>query len=156
MKHAPILFCLLVSSAPAIFAADLPPHASFLRELVSISSGTASINGVNEVQEKVAVRLKALGFNVEMKPNPQSGIISGKQLSATLKGQDPRYITLVGHADTVFEKLNPFEVSADGKIAFGTGFHLEGLHQRSGRRADVGRVAPHLGLVLGGLQRRRR
>ena len=121
MKHAPILFCLLVSSAPAIFAADLPPHASFLRELVSISSGTASINGVNEVQEKVAVRLKALGFNVEMKPNPQSGIISGKQLSATLKGQDPRYITLVGHADTVFEKLNPFEVSADGKIALGSG-----------------------------------
>ena len=102
-------------------AVELSPEGKFLQELVSISSGSADTKGVNTVQERIAAKLKALGFQVEMKANPKGEAKSGHQLVATLKGADPRFITLVGHADTVFEKLNPFQIMPDGNTAKGSG-----------------------------------
>ena len=104
-----------------VFASDHVNEVQFLKELVSISSGTADLQGVNQVQEKVSEKLRALGFLVELRNNPSAEHHSGKQLVATLKGVDPRFITFIGHADTVFEKLNPFEIQPDGKIAKGSG-----------------------------------
>ena len=119
-----ILFCsvlFLLITIQSVQAETLSEPAQFLKELVSISSGTADTKGVNQVQEAVAKRLKAIGFKIEMIPNAKGETSSGKQLLATFKGSDSKYITFIGHADTVFEKLNPFEVQSDGKIAKGSG-----------------------------------
>ncbi len=102
-------------------AAGLSKEAGFLKELVSISSGSKDVSGVNQVQEKIASHLKTLGFQVDLKANPKGESVSGKQLLATLKGSDSKFITLIGHADTVFEKLNPFQVMEDGNTAKGSG-----------------------------------
>lgn len=94
----------------------------FLRELVAIDSGTENVRGVNLVHERVARELKALGFAVELKSNDAAD--AAKLLVATLKGESPRFVTLIAHADTVFEASSGFtgwRVSADGKTATGPG-----------------------------------
>ncbi len=95
--------------------------AALLKELVSISSGTADTAGVDHVQERVAEEFKKIGFQTELIKNPDPKITSGKLLVATRKGESNRFITLVGHADTVFQTLNPFQVDETGKIAHGSG-----------------------------------
>ena len=95
-----------------------PSSLEFLKEVVAISSGTADLAGVNQVQRRYEARLQKLGFKTEYLENPEQHT---KMLVGTFKGEDPRFITLVGHADTVFEKLNPFLLSADGKTAQGSG-----------------------------------
>ena len=112
---------LLSFSVTTALAAELTPEAKMLSELVSISSGTLDIKGVTRVQEHMRDQLKSIGFDVELVQNPDGANKSGKALVATLKGESSDFITLVGHADTVFEKLNPFTVSADGKTAKGSG-----------------------------------
>ena len=125
MKSSSALFLVSVINLLLPFssalAVELSPEAKLLKDLVSISSGTATVSGVEAVQEKVAAKLKALGFEVEMKANPIAGNLNAKQLIATRKGKKSEFITLIGHADTVFEKLNPFEISEDGKIIKGSG-----------------------------------
>ncbi|NDG84450.1 MAG: M20/M25/M40 family metallo-hydrolase [Proteobacteria bacterium] len=116
-----ILYSPVCESAPP-FSID---ESALLRKLVSVSSGTATHAGVNQVQEEIAAILRTLGFTVELGANPAGAGKSGTQLVATRIGSDAakrsRFITLVSHADTVFETLNPYEVSADGKIARGSG-----------------------------------
>ena len=123
MKLKPLFYALLWTTLTARQGLASSPlnEAEFLKELVGISSGTSDVAGVNQVQEKIAEKLRSLGFSVELKDNPSPEEKSGRQLVATLKGADPRYISLIGHADTVFEKLNPFTVSPDAKIAKGSG-----------------------------------
>jgi len=93
----------------------------FLKQLVSISSGTADHQGVAKVQDAVAEKLKALGMTVQLIDNPAGKDTSAPMLVAELKGTEPKFITLVTHADTVFEKLNPFTLSSDGLTAHGSG-----------------------------------
>jgi len=97
------------------------PNLDFLRELVSQSSDTKDAQGVNAVQEKVTERLKKLGFTVTLVENPDRVLQSGKMLVAEKAGKTNRFITFVTHADTVFETLNPFRISSDGKTAAGSG-----------------------------------
>lgn len=96
------------------------PPVDFLRKLVSISSGTNDISGVGKVQMEMATELKKFGFVIEefgaLDPNVKS-----KQLVATRVGLKKEFITFVGHADTVFENLNHFEISSNGKEAKGSG-----------------------------------
>ncbi len=99
----------------------LANDVSFLRDLVSISSGTADVAGVNAVQAKIAERLKPQGFTVEFFDHSEGADRAGKMLVATFAGKTAKFVTFVSHADTVFEKLNAWEVSADGKQAKGSG-----------------------------------
>lgn len=95
-----------------------------LQEIVDINSGTGNIPGVNKVQSWTEERLRKLGFEVELITNPLGEEKSGKLLLATMKGEDPRFITLIVHSDTVFEpstEIQKFKISEDGKRATGPG-----------------------------------
>jgi glutamate carboxypeptidase len=121
MRNLSCLFILtLLFFGQTSFAAS-EPDLDLLKSLVAISSDTKDMAGVNEVQNIVSVQLKALGFVVRLIENPKDPKISGKMLVAEWPGQTKRFITLVSHADTVFEKLNAFKLSADGKTASGSG-----------------------------------
>lgn len=122
-----LVVCALFSlcrGANALAAAPTP--LDLLKSWVSISSGSADVAGVGDVQKKIAEELKSLGFQVVFVPNPDGALKSGPLLVAELApdAKTPvadRAITLLAHADTVFEKLNPFTLSEDGKIARGSG-----------------------------------
>ena len=95
---------------------------SLLKNLVEISSGSSDIEGVNAVQSLFADKLKALGFTIELIQDPQGKL--GNLVVGTIKGKKPQYITLLVHADTVFEKtstLKDLKSSKDGAIARGPG-----------------------------------
>lgn len=116
-----LLFCFLSLSTSLSFAEE---PIEFLRKLVEINSGTDTINGVNRVQDLIAERLKALGFQNKFTSNPLGSEKSGKLLVGSLAGKNRKFITLVLHADTVFESSSEFKglsVSSDGKIARGPG-----------------------------------
>lgn len=95
-----------------------------LRQLVSINSGTANRSGVNEVQRLVRAEADRVGFKTELLPNPQGEDRSGELLVGTVAGNTKKFITLVTHADTVFEPKSGFDrfaVAADGSTATGPG-----------------------------------
>ena len=79
-----------------------------LAELVNINSGTQNFKGVNQVQQKMGKWLESIGFNVEFIKNPE-GEISGDLLIANYPGATEETLTLVMHADTVFEPSSPFQ-----------------------------------------------
>ena len=82
----------------------------WLRELVDINSGTRNRDGVLAVQRKVAEQLEAIGFRCEWLDNPEGNSVSGPLLLASLPGADRKpVVTLVSHADTVFEPASPFQ-----------------------------------------------
>ncbi|WP_394826029.1 M20/M25/M40 family metallo-hydrolase [Pendulispora albinea] len=108
----------LVACQPAW---SMPPAVARLEDLVRIPSGTANIAGVDAVQERVANDLRKLGFTIQWIANPRGERASGKLLVATLRGTDARFVTLVTHADTVFESPGKFEISGDSKVARGPG-----------------------------------
>jgi glutamate carboxypeptidase len=124
--HSPLALVPAAIFSISAFAQPAPtpsPDLLFLKEIVSISSGTSDSTGVNRVQEKAAEAFRKLGFTVRLIPNPDAKENSGKMLVAELSGTKVKEhpITFITHADTVFEKLNPFILSDDGKIAHGSG-----------------------------------
>ena len=79
-----------------------------LAELVNINSGSQNFKGVNQVQQKLGSWLESIGFSVEFIKNPE-GQISGDLLIANYPGSSEKTLTLVMHADTVFEPTSPFQ-----------------------------------------------
>lgn len=117
----PVLAFTLVSAYAASAATPAPESdLEFLKRLVSISSGTLDAAGVNGVQDAVAIKLKEIGFTIRQIENPDVDLKTGRLLIGEF-GAGPKYITLVTHADTVFEKVNLFSLTQDGKIAMGSG-----------------------------------
>jgi glutamate carboxypeptidase len=108
---------LLVSTQAT---ADLSkPLVDRLRELVEISSGSSNTDGVDRVLQAVEGDLKQLGFQVERRKNRL--LVANRPAP---EGGDSRVVTLLSHADTVFEDKASFRgltVSADGKTATGPG-----------------------------------
>jgi glutamate carboxypeptidase len=97
-------------------------ETQLLKNLVEIPSGSSDVNGVNKIQDIVAQELKDLGFTVESIQYPNQKL--GKLIVGTLPGENPKFISLIVHADTVFEKFSgfdKFEVSEDGTTATGPG-----------------------------------
>lgn len=80
-----------------------------LKEIVSINSGSANVEGVLAVQKKIRPWFEELGFEVVLKENPEGSEKSAPMLIGTLVGKSPRSITLTMHADTVFEPSSPFQ-----------------------------------------------
>lgn len=98
--------CLLLLLVTNIFA--LTPKER-LANLVNVNSGSENVVGVNVVQAEVRDWLNELGFTVDLIPNPNEEVTSGKLLLATMKGESQNYITFITHADTIFEPTSPFQ-----------------------------------------------
>jgi glutamate carboxypeptidase len=100
-----IILLLTLSSFTLIASENLSERLS---ELVNINSGTQNFAGVNQVQQKMGQWLQSLGFTVEYIKNPD-GEISGDLLIANYLGTTTQTVTLVMHADTVFEPSSNFQ-----------------------------------------------
>ncbi len=97
-----------------VLAAD--SSADQLKALVELNSGSSNAAGVANVQTAVATELKKLGFDVQM---DEYHFVVGQ-----LAGVPNKTVTLIMHADTVFEPFHPFQhwkLSADEKTAVGPG-----------------------------------
>lgn len=96
-----------------------------LREWVDTNSGTRNRSGVLRIQQSLGQLLEAEGFGLEWIENPNGASVSGPLLVARRDvGEKNPVVSLVGHADTVFEADHPFQksaISADGKTATGPG-----------------------------------
>lgn len=96
-----------------------------LQQIVDINSGSKNIAGVIAVQKVIERELKKLGFTTSYVANPAGDSQSAPLLLGTLKGlQKNKFVTLIGHADTVFENSSgflKFSQSADGTQLLGPG-----------------------------------
>ena len=125
-----LLLTFLFLSVPVFSFADFSSRTNstapieFLKQLVSVSSGSGNTKGVSKVQKIAAAELVKIGFTIEEFPSTNTSVIA-KQIVATRLSTQPataqKFITFVAHADTVFEQLNPFEITADGKYLRGSG-----------------------------------
>ena len=100
-----ILFLLLFVS----FSAIANREVQRLLELVNTNSGTANIQGVLAIQTKIKPWFEALGFKVNLVPNPEGENVSAPLLVAEMPGEKTETITFIMHADTVFEPSSPFQ-----------------------------------------------
>ena len=101
-----------------------------LRELVSIESGSADVEGLNRIADLIAGRLRTLGGEVEF-VDPPAGMVrfentpprTGKSVVGRFKGTGNRRILLLAHMDTVYQRgmlaKQPFRI--DGNRAYGLG-----------------------------------
>jgi len=101
-----------------------------LRELVSIESGSGDIEGLNQIAELIADRLRALGGDVEFVA-PSTDMVrfentptsTGRSVVARFRGTGTARILLLAHMDTVYARgmlaRQPFRI--DGSRAYGLG-----------------------------------
>lgn len=101
-----------------------------LQELVSIESGSADIDGLNRIADRIAARLRALGGDVEF-VEPPAGMVrfqntpprTGKSVVGRFRGTGSGRILLLAHMDTVYPRgmlaSQPFRV--EGDRAYGLG-----------------------------------
>ncbi len=97
---------------------------ALLEELTRTHSGSHHAAGVDRVQELLAKRLRAIGLQVRLVPNPDPSVSSGSLLIATLAGESPRTVDLLTHADTVEPGQGPdsaFQLDLTAGIAIGPG-----------------------------------
>ncbi len=96
-----------------------------LKELVEIDSGTLDVDGVEIAQKWVSKKLSQIGFTVDWLQNPHDKSENADLLVAEFPGQDrTKFITLVCHVDTVFEKnsgFKGFNFDAEKGVASGPG-----------------------------------
>lgn len=76
----------------------LDNYLAELAPLVNQDSGSYDKDGVNHVQDRLAERLRSMGFTVERRPQERFG----DDLIARREGKGTARIMLLGHADTVF------------------------------------------------------
>lgn len=106
------------------------PYLETLRELVSIESGSADVEGVSRIADLVATRLRALGGEVELVAPPADMVRFentppqvGRAVVARFRGVGARRILLLAHMDTVHPRgmlaQHPFRI--EGDKAFGVG-----------------------------------
>jgi glutamate carboxypeptidase len=101
-----------------------------LRDLVSIESGSADVDGLGRIADLIAGRLRALGADVEF-VDTSVGMVRyentppriGKAVVGRFKGTGSRRILLLSHMDTVYPRgmlaKQPFRV--EGDRAYGLG-----------------------------------
>ena len=100
------------------------PYLDTLRELVSIESGSSDVEGLNRIAEVIAVRLRALGGDVEIIDPPADMVRfentpprTGKSVVGRFRGTGTRRILLLAHMDTVYLRgmlaKQPFRVGPE-------------------------------------------
>ena len=101
-----------------------------LRELVSIESGSGNVEGLDEIAQLIAARLRALGGDVELVAPPADMVrfentpeSTGRTVVARFRGTGTARILLLAHMDTVYPRgmlaRQPFRI--DGSRAYGLG-----------------------------------
>ncbi len=114
-----------MSASPMLSSTErlslMESYTELLKAMVEIDSQTQVIEGVNKVQNLLSDELKKLGFESEWYSNPDTE--SGDLLVAELKGESDKFITMVGHADTVLSPFEPngFEFFEDDHKVKGSG-----------------------------------
>lgn len=109
--------------------ARLPRYLADLATLVAVDSGSHSPDGVNQVAEWLAARLRSLGFTTErialtpVHGHPVGDVLLARRPGAVPTGAGGQRILLAAHMDTVFEDgtaaRRPFRL--DGRHAHGPG-----------------------------------
>ena len=111
-------------------AQEQPAFLNTLRDLVSIESGSADVEGVNRIGDLIGGRLRALGAEVELVEPPADMVRFGttpprlgRMVVGRLRGTGTARILLLAHMDTVYAKgvlaQQPFRI--DGNRAYGAG-----------------------------------
>jgi len=101
-----------------------------LRALVSIESGSSNVEGLDEVAQLIAARLRTLGADVELVAPPADMVrfentpkSTGRSVVARFRGTGTARILLLAHMDTVYPRgmlaRQPFRI--DGNRAYGLG-----------------------------------
>ncbi len=105
----------------AAATAAQPAVVETLKEMVSIESGSADLEGLARLAAVLDERLKSLGFKTERrKAAPGAG---ADIVVATLTGTGSRKIMLQGHMDTVYDRgiLQTQPYRQDGNKLYGPG-----------------------------------
>jgi glutamate carboxypeptidase len=96
----------------------LPAYLADLERLVNTDCGSYTPAGVDEIGRFVAERFERLGFDVDVRPDPNRRLgatVIGTRAGAV--GDGPRLL-LIGHMDTVFDPgtvaERPFRIDDDG------------------------------------------
>ena len=109
------------------------PYLDTLRDLVSIESGSADVEGLNRIADLLAARLRTLGGEVEFVAPPtdmvrfeNTPLRTGKSVVGRFRGTGTKRILLLAHMDTVYQKgmlaKQPFRI--DGDRAYGLGSRM--------------------------------
>ena len=122
MKKSLLTFTILLLISTTIFSqklspieakiiaqvnAQLPQTEALLKKVVNINSGTLNTEGVREVGAIFRKEFDNLGFKTEWISLPDSLNRAG-HLVAERKGTKGKKLFLIGHLDTVFEKVMSF------------------------------------------------
>jgi glutamate carboxypeptidase len=105
-------------------------YLNTLRDLVSIESGSADVEGLTRISTLIADRLRSLGGEVEFVDPPANMVRfentpprTGRAVVARFRGTGSRRILLLAHMDTVYQRgmlaKQPFRI--DGGRAYGLG-----------------------------------
>lgn len=114
---------LLLAASPAIAEVSAPERRilaatdagtdydlALLEKLVAKNSGTRNVEGVKKVRDMVVPELTALGFKATWVP--MDSVKRAGHLIAVHKGKaGTTRMLLIGHLDTVFEPISPFQAS---------------------------------------------
>ena len=146
MKQLLLLTCLALATAlaqdsAAVRAAvqrEKQPTIDTLKDLVSIESGSSNYEGVTQIGNLIADRLRALGGEVEKVP-PAPGYLrfqnTPERLADTVvarfRGKGTKRILLLAHMDTVYAKgmlaKQPFRIEGDRAYGLGIGDDKHGV-----------------------------
>jgi glutamate carboxypeptidase len=113
------------------------PFIETLRALVSIESGSRDLEGLDRISDLIAMRLRALGGDVQFIPANTTARFDdtpariGRMVQATFKGTGTRKILLLAHMDTVYERgmgaKQPFRVQGDRAYGLGVADDKQGV-----------------------------
>jgi len=108
-----------------------------LRALVSIESGSRDIQGLDRISDLIAMRLRALGGDVQLiAPGGSTRFDDtppriGRMVQARFSGTGAKKILLLAHMDTVYEKgmgaKQPFRVQGDRAYGLGVADDKQGV-----------------------------
>jgi glutamate carboxypeptidase len=108
-----------------------------LRALVSIESGSRDIEGLDRISDLIAMRLRALGGEVQFIAPGDSARFDdsppriGRMVQARFTGTGTKKILLLAHMDTVYEKgmgaKQPFRVQGDRAYGLGVSDDKQGV-----------------------------
>ncbi len=140
MRLIPLLFALALTGSTSAWAApdnellkqtqaEVQPLLGTLSQLVAIESGSHEPANLKRIAELLAMRLKALGGEVEMLPADDPYRMDdtpdkiGGMVRATFRGKGEKSLLLIAHMDTVYPAgmlaQQPF--SLRGNRAYGLG-----------------------------------
>jgi glutamate carboxypeptidase len=110
--------------------AALPAYLETLKTLVGMESGSRDLEGLAQLADHLADRLRSAGMQVQLRPTqaPEfhpmlKGAALGPMVYATRSGSGSKKVLLIAHMDTVYAKgmaaKQPFRI--DGDRAYGLG-----------------------------------